>query len=57
MERWDTPLDGIDRCRWLKCYRPSNGAGREFCDVHERAPGNALLLKALHDAAALNGED
>lgn len=55
--RFDEPDDGIDRCRWLNCYRGSNGAGREFCEVHERAPGAALLREALHAAATLNGED
>lgn len=56
-EYWNVPLDGIDRCRWLQCYSGSNGAGREFCEVHEKAPGAAQLRNALHAAATLNGED
>lgn len=55
--QWDVPDDGIDRCHWLNCYRGSNGAGRMFCEVHEKTPGNALLREALLAAAALNGED
>lgn len=55
--RWDEPDDGVDRCRWLRCYRGSNGAGREFCEVHEKAPGSTLLREALFAAATLNGED
>lgn len=57
IDDWNTPYDGVDRCRWLNCYRPANGGGRLFCAVHERAPGNALLREALHAAAELNGED
>jgi hypothetical protein len=54
---WNVPDDGVDRCRWLSCYRASNGAGVEFCEVHEKAPGAALLREALHATATLNGED
>lgn len=49
-DEYGVPEDGVDRCRWLRCHRPSNGAGRPFCTRHESARGAALLREALHAA-------
>jgi hypothetical protein len=49
----ETPRDGVDRCRWLRCYRGSNGAGELFCERHESARGAELLRQALYAAEDL----
>lgn len=49
-DEYSVPEDGVDRCRWLRCYRPSNGAGRLPRIRHESARGATLLREALHAA-------